>query len=249
LSTPNEPHTLLHERADVKPVHIPNIICDDATRSTLLDAQKHFVDHVGRVHLEHEHLLHLMQHRLGFAEVGATIESFVDTPWAKLEDPLVNLGVHAAVDRFDTEHFLSEFEPVRDFVNAYDTLGPPVRKTDYLPTFGCENGDAFVYSLQLSPPHHAYPNRAEPPNGNCIAFFDARIEHAVVAGGNNVAEIQRLFVRDFVGNWQEVDVAVWDADVFGLSACESAREMRISEDSGVAMPVHRLHETKRKKKT
>ena len=84
--------------------------------------------------------------------------------------------------------------------------------------------------------HLADGSRA--PDGNDIALVDAGVDDAVPAGADHVGKVQSLLVGDIVGEFEEVDVAVRNTRVLGLTARETAREVRVSEHARGPAAVH-----------
>lgn len=64
----------------------------------------------------------------------------------------------------------------------------------------------------------------------------------MIACRENIGKIKGLLVGDAIWDLQKVDVALRDANILRLASREPAREMRVSEKAGVAVPVHGIHE-------
>jgi len=67
------------------------------------------------------------------------------------------------------------------------------------------------------------------PDGNDVAFFDTCVDDTVPGSAEDIGEVEALLVGDGVGQGEEVDIAVGDADVFGLTAGKTTREVRVAE--------------------
>ena len=79
------------------------------------------------------------------------------------------------------------------------------------------------------------PDRPAAPDGDCLAAADAAEIRRHVAGGEDVGEKQRLLVRHAGGHFQGARIGIGHAEIFGLSACIAAQEVRIAEEPGGRM--------------
>jgi len=81
-------------------------------------------------------------------------------------------------------------------------------------------------------------NRSGAPHSYDIAFLDSSIHDAIPRRGQHIREVKRFLIRHIIRYLQQVDVPKRHARVLGLTACESAREMRVSEHASRSATVH-----------
>lgn len=67
----------------------------------------------------------------------------------------------------------------------------------------------------------------------------------MVARREHVREVERLLVGDALRDREQVHVALRHTDVLGLSASETAGEMRVAEEARIAMAVHGILKARR----
>lgn len=72
-------------------------------------------------------------------------------------------------------------------------------------------------------------DRAGTPDGDDIAFFNTGVDDAVPGCAEDVGEVETFLIRDGVGEGEEIDVAIRDADVFGLATGETTCEVGVAE--------------------
>jgi hypothetical protein len=76
--------------------------------------------------------------------------------------------------------------------------------------------------LEEAPLGRAEADGAGPPDGHNIALLDIGVHDLIVAGGQDIGEVQAVFIGDFGREDEEADIAVRDARVFRLAACKTA---------------------------
>jgi hypothetical protein len=81
-------------------------------------------------------------------------------------------------------------------------------------------------------------NWTHSPYPDDVAFVDACVDNAVVTGGENIAQVDCLFIRNTLGDFKEIDVAKGETDVFGLATCLATGELAVSEHTSRAISIH-----------
>lgn len=80
------------------------------------------------------------------------------------------------------------------------------------------------------------------PDRDYIAFLDARVDDTVPACADYVGEEKTLFVGHVIGEFQEVDIANWYADVLCLAAGEASTVYREYSNACLALRDQCLRE-------
>jgi len=83
------------------------------------------------------------------------------------------------------------------------------------------------------------------PYSNGITFLHTGVNDAMVAGREDVREIQGIFIRNLLWNGKKVNFAYRYADVFCLTSRETTSEVRVTEETGIACSIHIILQTKR----
>src|SRR5207248_7785286 len=81
-------------------------------------------------------------------------------------------------------------------------------------------------------------DRAGAPDGHGVSRFDVTLDRRLPSGRENVAEEQYLLVLDTVRDLDRRDIGVGNADIFGLAAGITARQVRIAKEPGGGVPEH-----------
>ena len=81
-------------------------------------------------------------------------------------------------------------------------------------------------------------DRAGAPDGHGVSRFDVTLDRRLPSGRENVAEEQHLLVLDTVRDLDRRDIGVGNADIFGLAAGITARQVRIAKEPGGGVPEH-----------
>ena len=84
------------------------------------------------------------------------------------------------------------------------------------------------------------------PNAYNVSRVDTGVHHIVVRSAENVREVESLLVGNLVRDREQIYIALRYANILGLSASESAREVGVTEESRITVSVHRVLQTTEK---
>lgn len=252
LAISNVTNTLLHQRANVEVVCVSGVGSNDTDTAALLHRHDRLVRNLGDVRLEHERLLNLVQQRLRLMEGTYTksneiparskappsmltaIQGNVETTRSDFLNALHNILVLREVDDFATI-LLRLLETLRDPVNANDArCALELRELGGAETNRTETLGACEVSKCSRLPRHPYTY----PNAYNIARLHTSVHDAMVSSAQDVRQVQRLLVRDFVGNREQVDVALRYTDVLSLTTCEASGEVGVTKEACITVAVH-----------
>ena len=140
-----------------------------------------------------------------FKKPPTSIQALVQTSRDHFKKSLGNILVLIEVDSLDAELLTCILQARSHSINTDDTLGP----------------------LELTPFDHSQADWTKSPNSDSIAVSHAGIDNTVIAGRQDIRQVDGLFIADAVRDRQTVDVAVRDSDIFRLSALRARMSVEI----------------------
>lgn len=133
------------------------------------------------------------------------------------------------------------------FAGESESFGHIVDTNDSTGTLECcKLGDTLANWTKTLKSIHVYCKmkywtwdpRLAHPDTDYVTLLDASIHDTMIARSEDIREIKHLLTRNVIGDLEEVNISFGDANIFCLAASKPACEMRIPEETGIAVTIH-----------